>query len=50
MIELPDLESELLRACLFIESFETLVEECKLESKHDTRIGLFYGDLSKLSF
>ena len=33
MIELPDLESELLRACLFIESFETLVEECKLESK-----------------
>ena len=33
MIELPDLESELLRACLFTESFETLVEECKLESK-----------------
>ena len=33
MIELPDLESELLRACLFTESFETLVEECKLETK-----------------
>jgi|TARA_B100001059_G_scaffold169348_1_gene169197 hypothetical protein len=33
MIELPDLESELLRSCLFIESFETLVDECNLETK-----------------
>ncbi|MDG1725423.1 MAG: hypothetical protein P8I11_07015 [Bacteroidia bacterium] len=33
MIELPDLESELLRSCLFIESFETLVNECNLETK-----------------
>ena len=32
MIELPDLESELLRSCLFIESFETLVDECNLET------------------
>jgi hypothetical protein len=33
MIELPDLESELLRSCLFPETFETLVDECNLETK-----------------
>ena len=33
MIELPDLESELLRPCLFPETFETLVDECNLETK-----------------
>jgi hypothetical protein len=33
MIELPDLESELLRSCLFLETFETLVDECNLETK-----------------
>ena len=33
MIELPDLEMEILRACLFPETFDTLVYECKLETK-----------------
>ena len=33
MIELPDLEMEILRACLFPETFDTLVDECKLETK-----------------
>ena len=33
MIELPDLEMEILRACLFQETFDTLVDECKLETK-----------------
>ena len=33
MIELPDLESELLRSCLFPETFKTLVDECNLETK-----------------
>ena len=33
MIELPDLEKEILRACLFPETFNTLVDECKLENK-----------------
>ncbi|MCH1473739.1 MAG: hypothetical protein L7V85_07480 [Bacteroidia bacterium] len=33
MIELPDLEMEILRACLFPETFNTLVDECKLENK-----------------
>lgn len=33
MIELPDLETEILRACLFPETFNTLVDECKLENK-----------------
>jgi hypothetical protein len=33
MIELPDLEMEILRACLFPETFDTLVDECKLENK-----------------
>ena len=28
LIKLPDLESELLKACLFIETFDTLCEEC----------------------
>ena len=33
MIELPDLESELLRSCLFPETCETRVDECNLETK-----------------
>ncbi len=33
IIELPELETEILRLCIFQESFDSICEECKTEKK-----------------